>query len=44
MANMTGGQKLGTNQGKGSTDQDPLALFLKLFGGENTGKLVLRIR
>lgn len=34
MATMTGGQKLGTNQGKGATGSDALALFLKVFGGE----------
>ena len=35
MANMTGGQQLGTNQGKGATNgADKLALFLKVFGGE----------
>lgn len=34
MATMTGGQKLGTNQGKGATGTDALALFLKVFGGE----------
>lgn len=35
MANMTGGQQLGTNQGKGvSAAGDKLALFLKVFGGE----------
>lgn len=35
MANMTGGQQLGTNQGKGAANgQDKLALFLKVFGGE----------
>lgn len=35
MANMTGGQQLGTNQGKGSSNNaDKLALFLKVFGGE----------
>lgn len=35
MANMTGGQQIGTNQGKGvSTGSDKLALFLKVFGGE----------
>jgi len=28
------GQNLGQNQGKGSTDADKLALFLKVFGGE----------
>ncbi len=28
------GQKIGTNQGKGSTDTDALANFLKVFGGE----------
>ncbi|WVX92113.1 major capsid protein [Aeromonas phage phiA014S] len=31
---MTGGQKLGTNQGKGAAGADALALFLKVFGGE----------
>ena len=36
MANMTGGQQLGTNQGKGVSTggADKLALFLKVFGGE----------
>lgn len=35
MANMTGGQQLGTNQGKGvNNGADKLALFLKVFGGE----------
>lgn len=35
MATMTGGQQLGTNQGKGATNgADKLALFLKVFGGE----------
>ena len=35
MANMQGGQQLGTNQGKGSNNAgDKLALFLKVFGGE----------
>lgn len=34
MATMTGGQKLGTNQGKGVNGNDALALFLKVFGGE----------
>lgn len=34
MANMTGGQQLGTNQGKGASASDKLALFLKVFGGE----------
>lgn len=35
MANMQGGQQLGTNQGKGATNAgDKLALFLKVFGGE----------
>ena len=34
MANMTGGQKIGTNQGKGQSAGDALALFLKVFGGE----------
>lgn len=28
------GQQIGLNQGKGSTDTDALALFLKVFGGE----------
>lgn len=31
---MTGGQKIGTNQGKGQSGGDALALFLKVFGGE----------
>ncbi|WPJ50924.1 major capsid protein [Klebsiella phage RCIP0029] len=34
MANMQGGQQLGTNQGKGQSAADKLALFLKVFGGE----------
>ncbi|QXV80668.1 major capsid protein [Escherichia phage JacobBurckhardt] len=36
MANMTGGQQMGTNQGKGVStgSADKLALFLKVFGGE----------
>lgn len=35
MANMTGGQQMGLNQGKGtSAGSDKLALFLKVFGGE----------
>ncbi|WYW04382.1 major head protein [Pseudomonas phage vB_PpuP-Kurepalu-2] len=34
MANATGGQKIGTNQGKGQSAADNLALFLKVFGGE----------
>lgn len=34
MANMTGGQQMGTNQGKGQSASDKLALFLKVFGGE----------
>lgn len=34
MANMTGGQQIGTNQGKGQSAADKLALFLKVFGGE----------
>ncbi|QEG13374.1 putative major capsid protein [Klebsiella phage vB_KpnP_NahiliMali] len=33
MANTTG-QKIGTNQGKGQSTADNLALFLKVFGGE----------
>ena len=34
MTTMTGGQQLGTNQGKGASASDKLALFLKVFGGE----------
>lgn len=34
MASMTNGQNIGLNQGKGSTDTDKLALFLKVFAGE----------
>lgn len=34
MASMTGGQQMGTNQGKGQSAGDKLALFLKVFGGE----------
>lgn len=34
MANMNGGQQLGTNQGKGQSAADKLANFLKVFGGE----------
>lgn len=36
MANMQGGQQLGTNQGQGQGQSaaDKLALFLKVFGGE----------
>lgn len=34
MTTMTGGQQLGTNQGKGVSPADNLALFLKVFGGE----------
>lgn len=34
MANATGGQQIGTNQGKGQSAADKLALFLKVFGGE----------
>ena len=34
MANMTGGQQIGTNQGEGQSAADKLALFLKVFGGE----------
>lgn len=34
MTTMTGGQQLGTNQGKGQSASDKLALFLKVFGGE----------
>ena len=34
MANMQGGQQLGTNQGKGQSSADKLAMFLKVFGGE----------
>jgi hypothetical protein len=31
---MTGGQQVGKNQSKGTTDSTGLALFLKVFGGE----------
>lgn len=34
MANMNGGQQIGKNQGKGSSNPDALANFLKVFGGE----------
>lgn len=34
MANMTGGQQIGKDQGKGMSAGDKLALFLKVFGGE----------
>lgn len=34
MANAKGGQQIGLDQGKGSTDADKLAKFLKVFGGE----------
>lgn len=34
MANMTGGQQIGKNQGKGVSNSDKLANFLKVFGGE----------
>ena len=34
MANATGGQQIGTNQGKGQSAADKLALFLKVFAGE----------
>lgn len=34
MGNMTGGQRIGTDQGKGVSGADALALFLKVFGGE----------
>ena len=34
MANNQGGQQIGTNQGKGQSAADKLALFLKVFGGE----------
>ncbi len=34
MASITNGQTIGLNQGKGSTDTDKLALFLKVFAGE----------
>ena len=34
MANIQGGQQIGTNQGKGQSAADKLALFLKVFGGE----------
>lgn len=34
MANNTGGQQIGKDQGKGMSAGDKLALFLKVFGGE----------
>lgn len=34
MADMTDGQQIGLNQGKGSTSTDLLGNFLKVFGGE----------
>ena len=34
MANAQGGQQIGKNQGKGVSDADKLANFLKIFGGE----------
>ncbi|WP_238841980.1 hypothetical protein [Xylella fastidiosa] len=34
MANIQGGQQIGTNQGKGQSAADKLALFLKVYGGE----------
>ena len=34
MANMNGGQQIGKNQGKGVSNPDALANFLKVFGGE----------
>ena len=34
MAKMTGGQQIGKNQGKGVSNPDALANFLKVFGGE----------
>lgn len=34
MANATGGQQIGANQGKGQSAADKLALFLKVFSGE----------
>lgn len=34
MATLNGGQKIGTDQGKGVSNSDALALFLKVFGGE----------
>lgn len=34
MADATNGQQIGKNQGKGVSDADKLALFLKVFGGE----------
>lgn len=34
MATLNGGQKIGTDQGKGVSGSDALALFLKVFGGE----------
>lgn len=34
MSKMTGGQQIGKNQGKGVSNPDALANFLKVFGGE----------
>lgn len=34
MADVQNGQQIGKNQGKGISDADKLALFLKVFGGE----------
>lgn len=34
MTKMSGGQQIGLNQGKGSTSQDKLGNFLKVFAGE----------
>lgn len=34
MTTLTNGAKIGTNQGKGQSAADKLALFLKVFGGE----------
>lgn len=34
MADMTNGQHIGKNQGKGQSDSTGLALFLKVYGGE----------
>lgn len=42
MANATGGQQIGTNQGKGQSIADKLALFLKVFGGEVLTSFVRR--
>ncbi|WBU87615.1 major capsid protein [Klebsiella phage ZCKP3] len=42
MANMQGGQQLGTNQGKGQSAADKLALFLKVFQPSHAASNQLR--